>query len=204
MGSTFLACYAKRFIDFHPGLTMQVQPLAIPDVMLFTPTVFGDERGFFMETFRQSEFEAHCGHYQFVQDNHSKSKQGILRGLHYQLEKPQGKLLRVTQGEVFDIAVDLRKSSSTFGQWVGVYLSAENKQVLWVPPGFAHGFYVTSEEAEFQYKCTDYYHPGDEYSLLWCDAALGIEWPLVGGQPPRLSAKDEKGQALAWADAPKF
>ncbi|MED5459401.1 MAG: dTDP-4-dehydrorhamnose 3,5-epimerase [Pseudomonadota bacterium] len=183
---------------------MQVQPLAIPDVMLFTPTVFGDERGFFMETFRQSEFEAHCGHYQFVQDNHSKSKQGILRGLHYQLENPQGKLVRVTQGEVFDVAVDLRQSSSTFGQWVGVYLSAENKQVLWVPPGFAHGFYVTSEEAEFQYKCTDYYHPGDEYSLLWCDAALGIEWPLVGGQPPRLSAKDEKGQALAWADAPKF
>lgn len=185
-------------------LLMQFEKLAIPDVVLITPQVFGDERGFFMETFRQSEFEAHCGNYQFVQDNHSKSKQGILRGLHYQLEKPQGKLVRVTQGEVFDVAVDLRESSPTFGQWVGVYLSAENKQMLWVPPGFAHGFYVTSEEAEFQYKCTDYYNPGDEYSLLWCDAELSIEWPFINGQPPCLSAKDEIGQALTLTDAPQF
>lgn len=183
---------------------MQAQPLAIPDVVVFTPKVFGDERGFFMETFRQSEFEKQCGPYTFVQDNHSQSKQGILRGLHYQLAKPQGKLVRVTQGEVFDVAVDLRANSPTFRQWVGVHLSAENKQMLWVPPGFAHGFYVISEEAEFQYKCTDYYHPGDEYSLLWCDAAVGIEWPLVDGQPPCLSAKDDKGQALTWSDAPKF
>jgi len=182
---------------------MQFEKLAIPDVVLITPQVFGDERGFFMETFRQSEFEAHCGNYQFVQDNHSKSKQGILRGLHYQLDKPQGKLVRVTQGEVFDVAVDLRESSPTFGQWVGVYLSAENKQMLWVPPGFAHGFYVTSEEAEFQYKCTDYYNPGDEYSLLWSDATLSIDWPLVNNAPPQLSAKDEQRQALEWVQAPK-
>lgn len=183
---------------------MQFEKLAIPDIVLITPQVFGDERGFFMETFRQSEFEAHCGNYQFVQDNHSKSKQGILRGLHYQLEKPQGKLVRVTQGEVFDVAVDLRESSPTFGQWVGVYLSAENKQMLWVPPGFAHGFYVTSEEAEFQYKCTGYYNPGDEYSLLWCDETLKIGWPLVSNEKPQLSAKDEQEQAMEWAQTPKF
>lgn len=182
---------------------MQFKKLSIPDVVLITPEVFGDERGFFMETFRQSEFEAHCGNYQFVQDNHSKSKQGILRGLHYQLEKPQGKLVRVTQGEVFDVAVDLRERSPTFGQWVGVYLSAENKQMLWVPPGFAHGFYVTSEEAEFQYKCTDYYNPGDEYSLLWCDETLGIEWPLVGQQKPQLSGKDTSPKALNWITSKK-
>jgi len=178
---------------------MKFEKLSIPDVVLITPNVFGDERGFFMETFRQSEFEQHCGNYQFVQDNHSKSKQGILRGLHYQLEKPQGKLVRVTRGEVFDVAVDLRKSSSTFGQWVGVYLSAENKQMLWVPPGFAHGFYVTSEDAEFQYKCTDYYNSGGEYSLLWSDPGIAIEWPLIQRQPPKLSSKDQAGTAFDWS-----
>lgn len=183
---------------------MQFEKLSIPDVVLITPQVFGDERGFFMETFRQSEFEAHCGNYQFVQDNHSKSKQGILRGLHYQLEKPQGKLVRVTHGEVFDVAVDLRENSPTFGQWVGVYLSSENKQLLWVPPGFAHGFYVTSEEAEFQYKCTDYYNPGDEYSLLWNEPSLNIKWPLVNDHAPNLSTKDQAGQALGWPGCPKF
>jgi dTDP-4-dehydrorhamnose 3,5-epimerase len=183
---------------------MEYTKLKIPDVVLLTPKVFGDERGFFMETFRQSEFEQHCGNYQFVQDNHSKSKHGILRGLHYQLEKPQGKLVRVTQGEVYDVAVDLRKSSATFGQWVGVHLSADNKQLLWVPPGFAHAFYVISEESEFQYKCTDYYNPGDEYSLLWNDSTLNIDWPLVNNEKPQLSAKDEQGQALQWAQAPKF
>lgn len=161
-----------------------------------TPKVFGDERGFFMETFRQSEFEKHCGHYQFVQDNHSKSKQGVLRGLHFQRKKPQGKLVRVTQGEVYDVIVDLRENSSNFGQWVGVYLSAENKQLLWVPPGFAHGFYVISQEAEFQYKCTEYYNPGDEYSLRWNDSTLNIDWPLVNQQKPELSLKDEDNQAL--------
>lgn len=181
---------------------MLFEQLRIPDVWLLTPKVLGDSRGFFMETFRQHEFDAHCGQYSFVQDNHSKSRQGILRGLHYQLEKPQGKLVRVTHGEVFDVAVDLRQNSPTFGQWAGVYLSAENSQMLWIPPGFAHGFYITSEAAEFQYKCTDYYHPGDEYSLRWNDPKVGIEWPLVDGKPPTLSAKDD--QALAWADAPVF
>ncbi|UTD55546.1 dTDP-4-dehydrorhamnose 3,5-epimerase [Halomonas sp. MS1] len=180
---------------------MQYEKLAIPDVVLITPQVFGDERGFFMETFRQSEFEHHCGHYTFVQDNHSKSTHGILRGLHYQHQQPQGKLVRVTQGEVFDVAVDMRKSSPTYGQWVGATLSEQNKQMLWVPPGFAHGFYVTSETAEFQYKCTDYYAPGDEVSILWNDPQLAIQWPTQG-QKPRLSAKDEQG--LAFKAAPAF
>jgi dTDP-4-dehydrorhamnose 3,5-epimerase len=171
---------------------MDYKKLAIPDVVLMTPKVFGDERGFFLETFRQSEFEKHCGQYSFVQDNHSKSKQGILRGLHYQLEKPQGKLVRVTRGEVFDVAVDMRSNSPTFGQWVGEYLSEENKRMLWVPPGFAHGFYVVSSEAEFQYKCTDYYNPGDEYSLLWSDEHVSINWPLEN-EAPILSEKDHKG-----------
>ncbi len=172
---------------------MQYEKLAIPEVVLLTPQVFGDERGFFMETFRQSEFEQHCGNHTFVQDNHSLSSHGILRGLHYQLEKPQGKLVRVTRGEVFDVAVDLRKSSATFGQWVGAMLSAENKQLLWVPPGFAHAFYVTSEEAEFQYKCTDYYNPGDEYCIRWDDPTLAIDWPLVDNKQPGVSEKDALG-----------
>lgn len=179
---------------------MDYQPLAIPDVKLITPKVFGDERGFFMETFRHSEFAEHCGDYQFVQDNHSSSRQGILRGLHFQHQKPQGKLVRVTKGEVFDVAVDMRQSSPTFGQWVGAYLSESNKQMLWVPPGFAHGFYVTSEMAEFQYKCTDYYNPGDEYSLMWNDPTVGIEWPK--GVNPQLSQKDAQG--TLFADVPKF
>lgn len=179
---------------------MEYQSLAIPDVKLITPKVFGDERGFFMETFRLSEFEQHCGDYQFVQDNHSSSRQGILRGLHFQHKQPQGKLVRVTKGEVFDVAVDMRKSSPTFGQWVGVYLNESNKQLLWVPPGFAHGFYVTSEMAEFQYKCTDYYAPGDEYSMLWNDPTVAIEWPA--GAEPQLSQKDAEGSLFA--DTPTF
>ncbi|MGO1870735.1 MAG: dTDP-4-dehydrorhamnose 3,5-epimerase [Halomonas sp.] len=181
---------------------MKYEKLAISDVVLLTPQVFGDERGFFMETFRQSEFETNCGNYQFVQDNHSKSVQGILRGLHYQYQKPQGKLVRVISGEVFDVAVDMRTNSSTFGQWVGVLLSAENKHMLWIPPGFAHGFYVTSNEAEFQYKCTDYYAPGDEVSVHWQDADLAINWPLADGKLPTLSGKDADG--LAFSDAPCF
>lgn len=181
---------------------MQYQLQSISDVVLITPRVFGDERGFFLETFKQSEFEKHCGNYQFVQDNHSKSNQNILRGLHYQHEKPQGKLVRVTQGEVFDVAVDMRKHSPSFGKWVSVFLSAENKQMLWIPPGFAHGFYVLSETAEFQYKCTDYYNPGDEYSLAWNDPSLNINWPLINQQKPQLSAKDAEG--LAFADCPTF
>jgi dTDP-4-dehydrorhamnose 3,5-epimerase len=179
---------------------MEYQSLAIPDVKLITPKVFGDERGFFMETFRLSEFEQHCGDYQFVQDNHSSSRQGILRGLHFQHKQPQGKLVRVTKGEVFDVAVDMRKSSPTFGQWVGVYLNESNKQLLWVPPGFAHGFYVTSEMAEFQYKCTNYYAPGDEYSMLWNDPTVAIEWPE--GAEPQLSQKDAEGSLFA--DTPTF
>ncbi|MCA0912771.1 dTDP-4-dehydrorhamnose 3,5-epimerase [Marinobacter nauticus] len=178
---------------------MKYEALAIPDVILLTPKVFGDERGFFMETFRQSDFEQHCGQYTFVQDNHSLSAHGILRGLHYQLEKPQGKLVRVTRGEVFDVAVDLRQSSPTFGQWVGATLSAENKQMLWVPPGFAHGFYVTSDEAEFQYKCTDYYNPGDEYCIRWDDKDLAIDWGLTDGVVPKTSGKDAEGDFLKQA-----
>lgn len=158
---------------------MDYKQLAIADVILMSPKVFGDERGFFMETFRQSEFNKHCGEYQFVQDNHSSSTKGILRGLHYQHEKPQGKLVRVIRGEVFDVAVDMRRSSPTFGQWVGEYLSEENKRMLWVPPGFAHGFLVTSDSAEFTYKCTDYYNPGDEHSLLWNDETVAIDWPDI-------------------------
>ncbi|MGM0855817.1 MAG: dTDP-4-dehydrorhamnose 3,5-epimerase [Pseudomonadota bacterium] len=182
---------------------MQLAKLDIPDVVLITPQVFGDERGFFMETFRQSEFETHFGRYQFVQDNHSKSAHGTLRGLHYQLENPQGKLVKVTQGEVFDVAVDMRKSSPTFGQWVAALLSEENKQMLWVPPGFAHGFYVTSDTAELQYKCTDYYAPGDEYILRYNDALVGIEWPIEGeSQVPIMSEKDKEGQDFE--TLPKF
>jgi dTDP-4-dehydrorhamnose 3,5-epimerase len=180
---------------------MEYQALSIPDVVLMTPETFGDERGFFLETFRQSEFERHCGQYTFVQDNHSKSAKGILRGLHYQLENPQGKLVRVTRGEVFDVAVDMRKSSATFGRWVGVVLSEDNKQLLWVPPGFAHAFYVTSDDAEFQYKCTDYYAPGDEYSIRWNDPDLDIEWPLEAGAP-KVSEKD--GNGLYFRYAPYF
>ncbi|WP_287123972.1 dTDP-4-dehydrorhamnose 3,5-epimerase [Chromohalobacter sp.] len=175
---------------------MDFKKLAIPDVFLLTPKVFGDERGFFMETFRQSVFERHCGNYKFVQDNHSKSIRGTLRGLHYQLEKPQGKLVRVTLGEVFDVAVDIRESSPTFGQWVGAKLSAENKQMLWVPPGFAHGFYVCSDEAEFQYKCTNYYNPGDDYCIRWDDPELGIDWPLLKSTSPLVSEKDSRGDFL--------
>lgn len=181
---------------------MKYEKLSIPDVVLITPQVFGDERGFFMETFRQSEFETHCGPHHFVQDNHSRSAQGILRGLHYQHQQPQGKLVRVTQGEVFDVAVDMRKSSPYFGQWVGALLSEENQQLLWVPPGFAHGFYVTSASADFQYKCTDYYAPGDEVSIRWDDPTLDIQWPLVGHQPPQLSAKDQQGSTFK--NAPTF
>lgn len=150
-----------------------------------------------METFRQEDFEKHCGSHRFVQDNHSSSSQGILRGLHYQLNQPQGKLVRVTRGEVFDVAVDMRKNSPTLGQWVGALLNDQNKQMLWVPPGFAHGFYVTSEQAEFQYKCTDYYAPGDEHSLLWNDLTVGVQWPLAGAASPVLSEKDKAGKAFA-------
>ncbi|MGF1873672.1 dTDP-4-dehydrorhamnose 3,5-epimerase [Photobacterium indicum] len=176
---------------------MKVIETTIPDVKIIEPAVFGDERGFFMETWNQAKFEELVTGKAtpFVQDNHSKSKQGILRGLHYQTENTQGKLVRVVSGEVFDVAVDIRKDSPTFGQWVGVYLSAENKRQLWVPEGFAHGFYVTSEEAEFVYKCTDYYNPNAEHSLLWNDSNVGIEWPII--EEPILSNKDRMGVAFS-------
>ena len=173
---------------------------AIPDVILIKPKIFGDNRGFFMETFRQNEFEKLVGETKFVQDNHSGSGQGILRGLHYQLKATQGKLVRVIAGEVFDVAVDIRKGSATFGKWVGEVLSAENKHQLWVPEGFAHGYYVISEWAEFVYKTTDYYAPEWERGLRWNDPLIGVEWPLVNGNPPTLSAKDAVAPLLADAE----
>ena len=175
---------------------------AISDVKILEPQVFGDERGFFMETFRADEFEKHTGAKPFVQDNHSKSARGILRGLHYQQTQTQGKLVRVTAGTVFDVAVDMRKSSATFGQWVGLELSAENKRQLWVPEGFAHGFYVMSDFAEFVYKCTDYYHPASEVSLSWNDVQLNIAWPVPVGSEPMLSGKDKNG--IKFSQAPTF
>ena len=181
---------------------MNIIETTIPDVKILEPKVFGDERGFFMETFKKDWFKEHCADIEFVQDNHSKSSQGILRGLHYQLEQTQGKLVRVTSGEVYDVAVDMRANSPTFGKWVGVTLSASNKRQLWVPAGFAHGFYVTSESAEFVYKCTDYYHPESEISIRFDDPQLAIDWPLVEGNQPALSAKDQEG--LSFIDAPTF
>jgi dTDP-4-dehydrorhamnose 3,5-epimerase len=176
---------------------MKVIDTKIPDVKIIEPSVFGDERGFFMETWQQDEFDKLVAKRTFVQDNHSKSKKGILRGLHYQTENTQGKLVRVVSGEVFDVAVDIRKGSPTFGQWVGEYLSEENKRQLWVPEGFAHGFYVTSEIAEFVYKCTDYYQPASEKSILWNDDTLNITWPLREGELPILSDKDENAQEFS-------
>ncbi|WP_324732123.1 dTDP-4-dehydrorhamnose 3,5-epimerase [Pseudomonas paeninsulae] len=178
---------------------MKATPLAISDVVLFEPKVFGDERGFFFESFNHLQFEEVIGRtVQFVQDNHSRSAKGVLRGLHYQIQQPQGKLVRVVQGEVFDVAVDVRKKSPTFGQWVGAYLSAENKHQLWVPEGFAHGFVVLSESAEFLYKTTDYYAPTHERCISWNDPQIGIQWPYEG--TPALSTKDSEGKLLADAD----
>ncbi|MCD9544472.1 dTDP-4-dehydrorhamnose 3,5-epimerase [Photobacterium carnosum] len=175
---------------------MKVIETDIPDVKIIEPDVFGDERGFFMETWNQNKFEELVTGKptQFVQDNHSKSKKGILRGLHYQTENTQGKLVRVVSGEVFDVAVDIRKGSPTFGKWVGVYLSAENKRQLWIPKGFAHGFYVTSDEAEFVYKCTDYYNPSAEHSIKWDDTMISIEWPI--SSQPLMSEKDKNSTSL--------
>jgi len=175
--------------------------MAIPDVVLLQPKILGDDRGFFFESFNHRNFEAAIGRQvQFVQDNHSRSAQHVLRGLHYQVNQPQGKLVRVVKGEVFDVAVDLRKSSVTFGQWVGAHLSAENKQQLWIPEGFAHGFLVLSEYAEFVYKTTQYYSPGNERSLAWDDSQLAITWPTE--RRPILSAKD--GAAVNLIDAEGF
>lgn len=179
---------------------MQVIDTELEGAKVIEPQVFGDERGFFLESWNLQKFEAAGMPANFVQDNHSRSAQGVLRGLHYQIKQPQGKLVRATMGEVFDVAVDLRKSSPTFGKWTGVHLSESNRRLFYVPPGFAHGFYVISETAEFQYKCTDYYAPEFERSLLWNDPALGIDWPLVEGAAPQLSAKDQDCPVLADAD----
>ncbi|WP_455283542.1 dTDP-4-dehydrorhamnose 3,5-epimerase [Cupriavidus necator] len=181
-------------------MSLNVIRTEIPDVMIVEPKVFGDDRGFFFESFNANAFEEATGVKRtFVQDNHSRSSRNVLRGLHYQIQHPQGKLVRVVAGEVFDIAVDLRKSSPTFGKWVGVTLSAQNKRQLWVPEGFAHGFVVTSEYAEFLYKTTDYWFPEHERSLLWCDPDLNIQWPPLDGAP-LLAAKDANGKRLADAD----
>ena len=182
-----------------PTLIMNVIPTAIPDVLIIEPKVFGDARGFFYESFNQKAFNEATGtDYQFVQDNHSRSAKGVLRGLHYQLEQPQGKLVRVTRGAVFDVAVDIRKSSPTFGKWVGVELTEENHRQLWVPPGFAHGFLVLSEMADFLYKTTDYCAPDRERCIAWNDPAIGIRWPTDA--MPQLSAKDMLGKSLASAE----
>ena len=181
---------------------MKFEPTPLRDVYLLQPRVFGDQRGFFLESWNRETFHSAGFDMHFVQDNHSRSARGILRGMHYQTEHTQGKLVRVTSGEVFDVVVDLRRSSPTLGQWYGVSLSAENHRMLWIPPGFAHGFYVTSDYADFQYKCTELYHPESEVSLAWDDPTVGIEWPLTRGESPRLSEKDAQG--LAWADIPLF
>ena len=172
---------------------MQIIDTALADVKILEPKVFGDERGFFLESWNQQFFADNGLPATFVQDNHSRSQQGVLRGLHYQIKNPQGKLVRVSQGEVFDVAVDMRQSSPQFGHWAGVLLSESNKRQLWVPPGFAHGFYVVSPSADFQYKCTDYYAPEYERSLLWNDAHVGVEWPIGDGLTPVLAAKDAEG-----------
>jgi len=179
---------------------MKATPLAIPDVVLFEPKVFGDDRGFFYESFNQAQFETAIGRkVNFVQDNHSRSAKGVLRGLHYQIQQPQGKLVRVVAGEVFDVAVDIRKSSPTFGKWVGAILSAENKKQMWVPEGFAHGFVVLSDNAEFLYKTTDYYAPQFERCIVWNDASLAINWSIQG--EPVLSGKDAQGAAFKTAES---
>ena len=180
---------------------MKITNTKIPEVLLFEPDVHKDSRGYFMETFRKSSFDGYDLQLEFVQDNQSMSRKGTLRGLHYQLKYPQGKLARVLSGEIFDVAVDLRKSSSSFGQWVGQILSAENRKQLWIPPGFAHGFLVLSESAELSYKCTDYYHPEDDHSVLWSDPDIGISWPVLENEI-LVSKKDRSGKLLI--DAPVF
>ena len=181
---------------------MKIIETSISDMKIIQHKIYGDERGFFLETYRENWFRENVADVSFVQDNHSKSSFGILRGLHYQIQQPQGKLVSVISGEVYDVAVDMRRSSPTFGQWEGLLLSAENKKQLWVPPGFAHGFYVTTQNAEFVYKCTDYYAPEHEKSLLWNDTKLNIEWPILTSESPLLSAKDKAG--LPFKDSEYF
>lgn len=178
---------------------MNVTPTRLKEVLVLEPAVHGDERGFFLESWHQQRFAASGIGADFLQDNHSRSVQGTLRGLHYQLSRPQGKLVRVVAGEVFDVAVDLRKSSPSFGRWVGVVLSARNHRQLWIPPGFSHGFYVLSESADLLYKCTEYYSPEDDRALRWDDPELAIEWPLLKGRAPLLSARDTAAPGLRTA-----
>ena len=179
---------------------MKIIPTELPEVLLIEPQVFFDARGFFMETYHARKLAEQGFTAEFVQDNHSRSQQGTLRGLHYQVRHAQGKLVRVVNGEIYDVAVDMRRHSPTFGRWTGAILSAENKHQLWIPPGFAHGIYVLSEIVDLLYKVTDYYAPEWERTLLWNDPQLNIAWPLIHGQPPILSAKDAQGQPLAQAD----
>ena len=181
-------------------IKMQIIDTALEAVKILEPLVFGDDRGFFLESWNKQEFGKSGIIGDFVQDNHSRSSQGVLRGLHYQIKHPQSKLVRVTRGEVFDVVVDIRKSSPQFGKWVGVLLSERNKRQLWVPEGFAHGFYVVSVSADFQYKCTDYYHPEHERCLIWNDPEVGIEWPIIDCTAPLLAAKDAVGLPLAQCD----
>ena len=178
---------------------MKFIPTPLPGVLLVEPKIFQDERGFFLESYQKKHFSEAGIPFDFVQDNHSKSCQGVLRGLHYQIKQPQGKMLRVVVGEIYDVAVDLRKTSPSFGKWFGTHLSAENKKMLWVPPGFAHGFYVTSPEAELIYKATDYYAPQWERTIVWNDPQVNIEWP-VRDELPILSAKDEAGNLFSAAE----
>jgi dTDP-4-dehydrorhamnose 3,5-epimerase len=175
---------------------MNVVATAIPDVLVIKPRVFEDSRGFFFETYQSRRFAEAGIDETFVQDNHSGSRQGVLRGLHFQTQHPQGKLVRVVVGSVYDVAVDLRPASATYGKWIGQNLSAETREQLWIPPGFVHGFYVTSDWAEVVYKVTDYWYPEDEQTLLWNDPEVGIDWPLVNGRPPMLSPKDAAGKTL--------
>ena len=179
---------------------MRFEPTVIPDIILIRPQIHQDDRGFFMETYQAQRFGAAGLPFIYVQDNHSGSKHGTLRGLHYQIRQPQGKVMRVLVGEIYDVAVDLRRWSTTYGKWVGITLSAEEKNQLWVPPGFAHGFYVVSDWAEIAYKSTDYYAPEWERTLLWNDPAMGIEWPIPPGEHPILAPKDEQGKPLAEAE----
>jgi len=176
---------------------MQFSRTSLPDLVLVTPEVFGDERGFFMETWQRRKFAEAGIDAEFVQDNHSRSVRGTLRGLHYQVRRPQGKLVRVSAGEIFDVAVDIRPDSATFGRWTASVLSADNRRMLWMPPGFAHGFYILSDSADVQYKCTDYYFPELDRTIRWDDPDLAIEWPLLGEGPPILSAKDRAGRPFA-------
>ncbi len=179
---------------------MEFRPTSIPEVVLIEPKIFGDERGFFMEVFRSEQFIKAGINAHFVQDNHSGSAQGILRGLHYQIKHVQGKLVRVIAGHIFDVAVDLRRNSPTFGQWTGQHLSAQNRMQIWIPEGFAHGFYVLSDWAEVVYKVTDYYAPEWERTLLWNDPEIGIKWPLMSDEHPILSAKDSQGEGINKSD----